>query len=60
MGVTLVWVMIHEELKSDKVIDISQDSNGEWVLLLASICTVVSIISLVLIYQKELGDLRNI
>lgn len=46
-------------LKSSKIIITSQDSNRKWVLLFATICTVASIISLVSIYQRKSGNLKD-
>lgn len=42
-----------------RFIGASQDGNREWVSLLPAICVVASTISPALVYQGELGDLRD-
>lgn len=46
-------------MKSREIIEVSQDSNREWVSLLAAIYVVILKISLIFIYQRESGDSRN-
>lgn len=60
MGITLVQVKIYEKLKNCEIINISQDGNKKLMILLAAIYAVAFTITLVLIYQRELGNLRNL
>lgn len=59
LGIIVTWMITYEELKSGEIIRSSQDSNQEWVILLASICAVVVTVPLNLIYQEKSGDLKN-
>lgn len=38
--------MTYKKLKRDKIIEVNQDGNRKWILLLAIICTIVSTTSI--------------
>lgn len=57
-GITLARVITHKELAYHEIIGVSQDSNKKWVLLLATLCAILAIIPLALIYQEKLSDLK--
>lgn len=46
-------------MKSGEIIRASHDRNREWILLLATVCVVAMKIPYILIYQRELGDLKD-
>ena len=56
VGITLLWVMTHEELNSDEIIGVSQDGNREWISLLVTICMIASIN---IFYFNLLGRMRR-
>lgn len=58
VGITCPQVMTLEEMRSGKIIKVSQDRNRELVLLLGAICAIAIKIPPVFIYQGELGDLK--
>lgn len=58
VGITCPQVMTLEEMRSGKIIKVSQDGNRELVLLLGAICAIAIKILSVFIYQGELGDFK--
>lgn len=60
MGTIIAWMITYKELKYKEIIGLSQDNNQEWVSLLTIIYIVIVIVPFILIYQRELRDLKNI
>lgn len=59
VGQAIKLIMIREKLRSNKIIEVSQDGNREWILLLAAIYVVANIIPPTFIYQGQSRDLND-